>query len=129
VSGRLVLDTNALIDLIGGNVALRELVSQSEDIFVPTPALGELYFGAYRSGNVTQNIDRIDRFVSPYTTLLIDESTAKLYGALRQQLKSVGHPIPNNDLWIAALATQHNAAVATLDGHFRSIPRLTVVGW
>jgi tRNA(fMet)-specific endonuclease VapC len=129
VSGRLVLDTNALIDFIGGNPSLQALVSCSEDIFIPSPALGELYFGAYRSGNIAENLDRIDRFILPYTTLLIDEMTAKVYGALRQQQRSIGRPIPNNDFWIAALAIQHDASVTTMDRHFSSLPNLRVVGW
>jgi tRNA(fMet)-specific endonuclease VapC len=77
VNGRLVLDTNAVIDLIRGDVSLRELVSQSEDVFIPSTALGELYLGAYQSNRVAENVDQIDGFVRSYAILRVDESTAK----------------------------------------------------
>jgi predicted nucleic acid-binding protein len=66
VNGRLVLDTNAVIDLIRGDVSLRELVSQSEDVFIP-----------YQSNRVAENVDQIDGFVRSYAILRVDESTAK----------------------------------------------------
>src|SRR3990172_11312929 len=97
---------------------MRNLVTQADEIFIPSPVLGELYFGAFRSARVPENIERIDDLVRWYAILRIDELTAKSYGMLRQQLGIAGRPIPNNDLWIAALAQQHGAAIVTRDSHF-----------
>jgi predicted nucleic acid-binding protein len=40
------------------------------------------------------------------------------------QLKRAGTPVPDNDLWIAALALQHDLLLITRDKHFESIPQL-----
>jgi len=40
------------------------------------------------------------------------------------QLKRAGTPVPDNDLWIAALALQHDLLLITRDKHFKNIPQL-----
>jgi tRNA(fMet)-specific endonuclease VapC len=40
-----------------------------------------------------------------------------------------GRPIPENDLWIAAIALEHDLIVATRDAHFGEIDNLKVEMW
>jgi predicted nucleic acid-binding protein len=40
-----------------------------------------------------------------------------------------GRPIPENDIWIAALARHHLQPVVTRDEHFDQVPDLRRVGW
>jgi predicted nucleic acid-binding protein len=40
------------------------------------------------------------------------------------QLKRAGTPIPDNDLWIAAIAWEHDLTLITRDEHFQYIPQL-----
>jgi tRNA(fMet)-specific endonuclease VapC len=56
--------------------------------------------------------------------LLPDRETAEQYARLFVQLKRAGTPIPDNDLWIAALALQHGLRLVTRDAHFSKIPQL-----
>jgi predicted nucleic acid-binding protein len=44
------------------------------------------------------------------------------------QLKRAGSPVPDNDLWIAALALQHDLLLVTRDQHFQRIPQLLCGG-
>jgi predicted nucleic acid-binding protein len=37
--------------------------------------------------------------------------------------------IPENDIWIAALARQHHQPVVSRDGHFDDVPDLRRVAW
>lgn len=37
---------------------------------------------------------------------------------------SKGKPIPENDLWIAALCVEHDVSLAALDSHFDAIEGL-----
>lgn len=129
MSGRYLLDTNAVIALIDGERSTRNLVAQADEVFIPSPVLGELYFGAFRSRQVRDNIARIDDLVRWYAILPVDELTAKTYGILRHQLSDAGTPIPDNDIWIAAVAQQHGAAIATRDSHFDAVENLVVVRW
>jgi len=41
----------------------------------------------------------------------------------------IGRPIPDNDLWIAAVALQHRLILVTRDGHFSNINGLIVEFW
>ena len=55
--------------------------------------------------------------------------TARQYGIIKSELRRKGTPIPNNDIWIAALTQQYDAAVATRDQHFDAVEHLEVVHW
>jgi predicted nucleic acid-binding protein len=57
------------------------------------------------------------------------EKTARVYAQLRQELKALGRPIPENDLWICALAREHRLPVLSRDRHFSLVPRLEVRSW
>ncbi|QDU57906.1 PIN domain-containing protein [Aeoliella mucimassa] len=59
--------------------------------------------------------------------LLADESTTHYYSDLFVALRKLGKQIPTNDLWIAALALQHDLLLYTRDVHFQSVPGLKLV--
>jgi tRNA(fMet)-specific endonuclease VapC len=59
----------------------------------------------------------------------VDETTAEVYARIREELRVKGRPIPENDVWIAALALQHEQPVVSRDEHFDSIRGLARVGW
>jgi len=44
-------------------------------------------------------------------------------------LRLKGRPIPENDLWIAAMALEHDLVLATRDAHFGEIDNLKVEMW
>jgi len=37
--------------------------------------------------------------------------------------------IPDNDMWIAAIARQHNLTLITCDKHFDAVDELTLESW
>jgi predicted nucleic acid-binding protein len=47
-----------------------------------------------------------------------DKETSVFYGQIAAGLARAGTPIPQNDIWIAALARQSGLPVATTDDHF-----------
>jgi tRNA(fMet)-specific endonuclease VapC len=55
-----------------------------------------------------------------------DEGTTEHYARIFLQLRTAGAAIPTNDLWIAALAVQHDARLCSSDAHFRRIAGLTL---
>jgi len=61
--------------------------------------------------------------------LLPDESTPELYGRISAQLAQAGTPIPQNDIWIAAIALQSGLPLATCDAHFRQVTGLQLLHW
>lgn len=54
---------------------------------------------------------------------------AGFYSDIRLQLKRDGKPIPENDLWIAAVCMEHNLPLATADGHFDFVEGLRIYSW
>ena len=46
------------------------------------------------------------------------------YARLRSQAKRAGQILPDADLWIAALALQHQTRLVTMDSHFDLLPDL-----
>ena len=51
---------------------------------------------------------------------------APYYAKIKAQLKADGHPIPENDIWIAACALAYNLTVVTADKHFAFIKGVSV---
>jgi tRNA(fMet)-specific endonuclease VapC len=129
MNGRLLLDTNAIIALWANEPALLPLLNAASQIFVSSIVLGELYFGARKSTRAEVNVARIDDFVGHTAILPCDAITAKHYGRIRDLLRQRGRPIPDNDLWIAAIAEQYQLTLLTRDDHFKEVEGLLTERW
>lgn len=56
----------------------------------------------------------------------IEDITASYYGQIMANLDKSGKPIPTNDVWIAAMAMQHQLVLVTKDKHFNEIEGLEI---
>ncbi|MEM1178066.1 MAG: PIN domain-containing protein [Acidobacteriota bacterium] len=61
--------------------------------------------------------------------LRVNGATTHLSAEVRDDLRAAGRPIPENDVWIAALARQHGEPVVSRDQHFGFVPGLRTVRW
>lgn len=129
MSGKFLLDTNIIIALFAKEPVVHERLSNTDEVFVPCVALGEMYFGAYKSLRIKENLARIDEFVLNITVLACDTDTAKKYGDIKNQLKEKGQPLPENDIWVAAVAQQYDLTLITRDIHFHIIENLKIESW
>jgi len=129
MNGRYALDTNIVIALIDRDASVRDRIARADEVFIPSPVLGELFFGAFHSRRVVENVARVDQLARDYPVFPVDEMVAKTYGELRHELLIQGKPVPENDLWIAAIAKRLSATVATRDQHFKDIDGLSVEMW
>ena len=59
--------------------------------------------------------------------VLLDTSVVIPYFGVH--LAKAGTPIPDNDIWIAALAFEHHLPLAARDAHFDRISGLQVLKW
>ena len=91
--------------------------------------IGELYYGARKSSRVKDNIARIDEFARNNVILSCDLETARRYGQVKDRLRQKGRPIPENDIWIAALALQYGLTLVSRDSHFGECEELTFETW
>lgn len=129
MSGRFLLDTNIIIALWANEATVTHQLATASEVFVPIIVLGELYYGARKSVWSAKNIRRIDDFAARNKILLCNLVTTQQYGESKNALRSKGRPIPENDLWIAALALQYDLVLTTRDDHFGYVDGLTIVKW
>jgi predicted nucleic acid-binding protein len=123
---RVALDTNRLTDLFQGDSVLAERLEACDEVFIPLFVLGEIKAGFYGGTQQHRNEILLRKLLAKPTVrlLLPRRQTADRYGRLFVQLKRAGTPIPDNDLWIAALALEHDLPLITRDEHFQRIPQL-----
>lgn len=123
---RVALDTNRLTDLFRGDADLSQFLEEAEEIWIPLIVLGEIRAGIYGGSRQAQGEATLARFLAkPSVNILApDNQTTVHYARLFTQLKRGGTPIPDNDLWIAAMVLQHGLTLVTRDHHFAYIPQL-----
>ncbi|RLB16513.1 MAG: VapC toxin family PIN domain ribonuclease, partial [Deltaproteobacteria bacterium] len=51
------------------------------------------------------------------------------YAKIKNALREKGRPIPENDIWIAAIAVQYNLTLVSRDDHFKRIDGLHTEIW
>ncbi|MDJ0732872.1 MAG: type II toxin-antitoxin system VapC family toxin [Nostocaceae cyanobacterium] len=129
MSGRYLLDTNIIIALFANEVAVKNSLAQADEVFIPSIVVGELCYGVRKSGRPKQNLERIDEFVANSTVLGCNAETARYYGEVKNTLRQKGRPLPENDIWIAAIAIQYNLTLVTRDAHFKEIENLQTLVW
>ena len=120
------LDSNIIIDLFRGNNKTATFITQNNAISIPVIVLGELLFGAENSVNPNKHFNQVNDFILNFKIFTIDEDTSKIYAKVKAKLKKAGKPIPDNDIWIAALALQHEFTLVTNDAHFKNINLLKI---
>jgi tRNA(fMet)-specific endonuclease VapC len=129
MAGRFLLDTNIVIALFAQEPSVLQRLDEAEEVFLPSVVLGELYYGARKSAKTEANVSRVDELAGRSSVLACDGETAQHYGEVKNLLRAKGRPLPENDVWVAAIALQHGLILVTRDAHFNEIEDLTVVAW
>jgi tRNA(fMet)-specific endonuclease VapC len=117
MSGSLI-DTNVIIRVLKNDPDAVALFGGIEDAYVSVTTVGELLYGTYKSTKREENLKVISDLLETLTILDIDRDTADSYAQIKSQLHVDSYTVPENDLWIAAVAHQHELSVATFDQHF-----------
>lgn len=123
---RVALDTDRLTDLLRGDTELAERLAACEQVWVPLIVLAEIMAGFHGGAQPHRNEALLRRFLAKSTVGILPpgRETAEQYARLFVQLKRAGTPIPDNDLWIAALTLEHDLVLITRDRHFACIAQL-----
>lgn len=122
--GSYLLDTNVAIAFLNGERQVTERIASADAAFLSAISFGELYYGAAKSTHPAENERRVNQLADQVAVLDCNFETAQFYGRVKSDLRSKGRPIPDNDLWIAALAIQHGLTLLTRDRHFQAIAAL-----
>lgn len=125
----ILLDSSVIIAHFRGKLDIFQLISPGEPLFMPLVALGELLKGALKSADPAKHQGKIADLLKVVAVLNPDSATAEHYARSSVALETKGQPIPENDLWIAAVALELDMPLATRDAHFDRIEGLAVMKW
>ncbi len=125
----MILDTNAVSALLAGDLDLAEVLGQAPRHELPVIVVGEYRFGLLRSRHRSTLEPLLEALVDACDVLAIEAETARVYALVRDRLRQAGTPIPENDVWIAALAHQHGLPVVSRDAHFDRVEGVTRLSW
>ena len=127
-----LLDTDICIYWLKGS---RPILEHAEAIgpsriAISTITVAELYFGAYNSAKVDENLARAEAFVRQVAVLPLNDSTLKTFGKLKTNLRKQGQPLADFDLLIAGTALAEGRILVTNNiQHYVRIPDLQLENW
>ncbi|MEW6708734.1 MAG: PIN domain-containing protein, partial [Candidatus Riflebacteria bacterium] len=92
--------------------------------------LAEIFFGAYKSLKVNENLEKIELFRHEIEVIFDSAESAKVFGKLKADLKKMGRPTQDFDLLVASLAISNKLTLVSVNTrHFENIPGLKFVNW
>jgi len=126
VEVRILIDTNRYRDFCDGAPEAVERMRTAELVCMAFVTLAELRAGFLAGTAGRQNERILALFLNrPRVRILWpDEQSTHHYARLFLQLRKQGTPIPTNDIWIAALAVQHDLVLVSQDAHFDRLQQL-----
>ena len=144
-----LLDTNHCSNIILGNTFILNRLANIDNTLIATCVVvqGELVDMAERSQRKENNLALVESFFRGLYVYHIDETTATIYGQLkallfnkfapkernkRRKTKMLDLGFDENDLWIAAIALQHNLTIVSADSDFsrmQQAKQLSVESW
>lgn len=125
----MILDTNAVSALFAGDPSLGEILAAEEQHHLPVIVIGEYRYGLMQSRYRDRLGELLDSLVRQSIVLPVIEETTDHYARVREELRRKARLIPENDVWIAALARQYDQLVVSRDDHFDGIARLRRLSW
>ncbi|MEK6656408.1 MAG: type II toxin-antitoxin system VapC family toxin [Nitrospirota bacterium] len=129
MNGKICLDTNIVIRLFKNDPVVTNNLASLSALCLPIPVIAELLFAAKNSSRSVENMKTYNEFIDTCNVLNITRKTAENYSTIRLELKQKGAPVPENDLWIAAICVEQNLPLVTGDAHFDNINSLKVLKW
>ncbi len=124
-----VIDTSAYSHYDRGNVQMKQFINPATEIHLPLIVIAEIRGGSRYGTQHEVNERKLRKFIdSPRVNVIAPTlKTTEIYGEIFATLKKTGKPIGSNDIWIAALAIEHNLPLLTTDTDFQCIPDLKLL--
>ena len=133
MEARFLLDTNILIYIRRNRpprvFARFQKLSYGEAV-LSVITFGELVYGAMKSVRRNEAIAQLEELRRAAPIVMLPETAAERYGAIRADLESRGQQIGNNDLWIAAHVRAANLTLITNnEREFSRVQDLKIQNW
>ena len=127
-----LLDTDIIIYSLKGNEIVRRnlRLHLNDPIKISAVTLMELYYGAYKSKRVANNLAKIKTIENTLEIISISRELVEIFGILKSNLEKAGKPLDDFDLILASTAMTHNLTIVTNnEKHFRRIDGLKIENW
>ena len=128
-----LLDTDIIIYLLNDTYPeLQKKLSSipENEISISSITVAELYFGAYNSSRVDENIQLLQDLLSELRILYLDEDSGRIFGKIKADLKKRGEIINDSDLFIASIAIRNGIRLVTNNvRHFSRVEGLKIENW
>lgn len=127
-----LLDTDTCIYWLNGRSSVKDklLAAGWDQIAISVVTQAELYYGAYNSSRVTENLKRADDFIRQLPIVALHEAVLKQFGALKAELRQSGQLLPDFDLLIGSVAVVEERILVTNNTrHYQRIPDLKLENW
>lgn len=125
----MILDTNAVSAVLSGDKRIGEILEAADRHHLPLGVIAEYQYGLLASRRRKRLQALFRRLESDSIILCPDRETVDWYAAIRHDLKRHDTPIPENDVWVAALARQHALEIVSQDLHFDLVDRVKRRHW
>jgi len=127
----ILLDTNVVVAFLNGdNLILKNIKDEINRIALSSLVVAELDYGAKVSHRAKENLERLYRFVDVVQVVPFDIECAKIFGTIKNKLRSIGKPTGEVDALIAATSMAYKATLATANRkHFENIEGLKIEVW
>lgn len=123
----MILETSFLIDLMKGQseaVTLADDVDRSgENLYLPSPALFELWMGAGRAARGREEVRKIETLIESFDIVVLTHQDAREAGLLQARLSKAGRTMGTVDVLIAGMARQRSETLVTGDRDFSAVSR------
>ncbi|MCD4819217.1 MAG: type II toxin-antitoxin system VapC family toxin [Candidatus Cloacimonetes bacterium] len=124
-----LIDTNILIAFFKNDQNILKNIDKLTNLNISVISIGELLYGAKNSKFSQKNYDTYQQFFQMCKIFDINKYTAQSYARIRKELKDIGKPIPENDIWIAAIAKENDFTIVTRDKHLLGIDFINAISW
>lgn len=127
-----LLDTDTCIYWLRNRQSVRERVREIgwNQISICVITVAELYYGAYNSNRVTENIARAEFLIQNLPVLPLNDTALRRFGELKAELRRTGQPIADFDLLIASVALAAGYILVTNNTrHYERITELELENW
>jgi len=126
------LDTTFFADLFRKDPAaekkLYELANDTETVSTTVMTIAELYYGAYKSKNISEEMKNVAAVLNSFLILEMNQEGAKIFGEILSTLEKKGQIIPDRDILIGAISlSKGEETIVTRNAKdFAKIPGLKV---
>ncbi len=127
------LDTNIIIYALKGTYKEIENHFRSipfESIVIPRIVVAEIEYGAKKSKNYKQTIEKYNEFINHFEIIDFDEKASRKFGDIRWTLEQEGKQIGPYDLIIASTVLANEGVLVTHNTkEFERIKGLKIEDW